>query len=252
MIGDYKKQGASFMTAKASREKGSIIVYILIAIFLTGLLVSMMSQGAKKSASSEQIDEVMMYLQADIQTVQSNITECVTSYQNNNFCPSSGCVSQYGSTTTVGTPDYGNPNPPFPMPASSSSGTVGTALASIQCPRAPSGQQTIFTDSITQSLKLLQDTANYTTTYFNGNSSVADSGNSGVYEGVYLRIERTVSDPVWTEAIARMNNKYSACSVAYVAPGGTDPTGHACPNGCLYYWILRLPTSSTSWKTGCP
>ncbi len=77
------------------RQKGSIIIYILIAIFLTGLLVASMTQGAKKSASSEQVNEMMMYLQSDIRTIQANITECVVTYQNNNFCPpgsDGGCV----------------------------------------------------------------------------------------------------------------------------------------------------------------
>ena len=230
------------MTMNTSRQKGSIIVYILIAIALTGLLVASMSQGTQKSASSEQIDEVMMYLQNDIQTVQSNITECVTSYQNNNFCPTSGCVTEYA------TQDTGNLNVPFPgycattpaCPVSTMTyGNAGTALANIGCPRAPT--PLIFNDSITQSLKTFQDTANYTVTYYNNNT-----------EGVYLRITRTASDPLWTEAIARMNSKYAACSVAYVAPGGADPTGYTCTNGCLYYWILRKSSSSASWKTGCP
>ena len=219
------------MTTKAPCQKGSIIVYILIAIFLTGLLVSMMSQGTKKSASSGQVNELMLYLQADIQTVQSNITECVVSYQNNNFCPPSdagGCVNQFA------TQDAGNPNVPFPM-------GNGGALTAITCPRAPAAQQTIFTGNTIQSLKLFQDTANYTVTYFTNNT-----------EGIYFRITRNVSDPVWTEALVRMDTKYSACSVAYVAPGGMDPTGFSCTNGCLYYWIKRLPTSSASWKAGCP
>jgi len=143
----------------------------------------------------------------------------------------------------VNGPDDGNPNVPFPVYTTSptAAGTAGAVLATILCPRAPAAQQLIFTDSITQSLKALQDVANYTTTYFNDTA-----------EGVFLRITRTTSDPVWTEAIVRLNSKYAACSVATVAPGGTDPTGYVCTNGCLYYWILRNSTSSTSWKAGCP
>ena len=205
-----------------TRQQGNILVYILIAIFLTGILVTSMTQGVRKSASSEQVDEVMLYMQQDIQTVQSNITECVTTY------------------STTSTTD---PTTPFPLYSDGVSyGGAGNVLATITCPGAPAGQQTIFTDSISQSLKLLQDTANYTTTYFNNAT-----------EGVYLRIARAVSDPAWSEAITRLNNKYSACSVAYIAPGGTDPTGYSgCTYGCLYYWILRRPTSSSSWKAGCP
>ena len=246
-----EEKGSFSMTAPALRQKGSIIVYILIAIFLTGLLVSLLTQGPKKSATSGQINEVMMYLQADIQTIQSNITECAVSYQDNNFCPPNATNTAVSCVRHFTSQDSGNPNPPFPVYTTSPStgGTAGAALASILCPRAPAGQQAVFPDKVLENLKLLQDTANYTTTYFTENN--INVGSSGV-EGIYLRIERTVSDPVWTEAIVRMNNKYSACTVAYVAPGGTDPAGYTCTNGCLYYWILRLPTSSTSWKAGCP
>jgi len=230
------------------RQRGSIIIYILIAIFLTGLLVAAMSQGAKKSASSEQIDEVMMYMQSDIQTVQANITECVVSYQNNNFCPPNSSGPGLSCQDEFQTQDTGNPNVPFPLYHDLTSGGSGDLLynpgspsTSIMCPRAPSAQQKIFTESTMQSLKLLQDTSNYTTTYFTNGS-----------EGVYLRIARTLSDPVWTEAIARLNAKYSPCSVSYVAPGSADPTGYTCTYGCLYYWILRRPTSSTSWEHATP
>ncbi len=127
-----------------------------------------------------------------------------------------------------------NPNVPFPM------GTGG-ALGAITCPRAPVAQQTIFTDAITASLKLLQDTTNYTTTYF-----------TNATEGVYIRITRTISDPLWSEAITRLNTKYAPCNVSYVLPGVADPTGYTCTNGCLYYWILRRASSSTSWEHVSP
>jgi hypothetical protein len=230
-----KQEGASSMisdTARRQREsqRGSVIVYILIAIFLTGLLVAAMSQGTKKSASSEQIDEVMLYLPTDIQTVQSNITECVLSYQNNNFCPPTGCQNQYNDGT--------NPNVPFPVYSDgSSTGASGNVLATIQCPRAPSGQKTIFTDSITQSLKLLQDTANYTTTYFNTST-----------DGVYLQITRAVSDPIWTETLARLPSKYASCS----SLADTTNTYSTCPNGCFYYFILRRAHTGSSVFPACP
>jgi len=235
------------------RQKGSILVYILIAIFLTGMLIASMTQGAKKSASSEQINEMMMYLQADLRSIQANITECVVSYQNNNFCPPNAAETGLNCVNQFNGQDTGNPNPPFPVYTTnpSAAGTSGTPLASILCPRAPSAEQTIFTNNVSQSLKLLQDTSNYTVTYFNeNNTNVPGSG----IEGVYLRITRAagITDPLWTEALTRLNTKYSACQVAVVTPGNADPAGYTCTNGCLYYWILRLPTSSTSWKAGCP
>jgi len=224
------------MSATAARQRGSVIIYILIAIFLTGLLVAAMSQGAKKSASSEQINEMMMYLQTDIQTIQSNITECVVSYQNNNFCPptsSGGCVSQYA------TQDAGNYNVPFPIPSTALATGLGTALASITCPRAP-GTPIIFTDSITQSLKLLQDTANYTVAYYNDNT-----------DGVYIRITRVGTDPLWTEVLARLPSKYASCS-AVKRTSNPDETGANCSNGCFYYFILHPGPGGSPVFGACP
>jgi len=227
------------------RQKGSILVYILIAIFLTGMLIASMTQGAKKSASSEQINEMMMYLQQDLRSIQANITECVVSYQNNNFCPPNAaetgvsCVSQYGSVAQSGTPDFGNYNAPFPMPSVAAGGT-GVALTSMICPRAPSATNTIFTANITQSLKLLQDTSNYTVTYYNNAT-----------DGVYLRITRAVTDPLWAEVLNRLPSKYQTCVTKVTT--GTDPTGFSCgAAGCFYYFIKRPGPGPGSPVLTCP
>lgn len=219
-------------------QKGSILVYILIAIFLTGMLIASMTQGAKKSASSEQVNEMMMYLQADIRTIQANISECVVSYQNN--CPpgstTSTCPSQYTAQ------DSGNYNVPFPTPSTLLATGSGTALASIICPRAPTAAQTIFTDSISQSLRLLQDTSNYTVTYYNNST-----------DGVYLRITRVPTDPLWTEVLNRLPSKYQSCSTA-VENTSSDPTGFNCAavGGCFYFFILHPGSAGSPVFGACP
>ena len=197
-------------------QKGSIVVYILIAIFLTGVLIAAMTQGSKKNASSEQMDEMMLYLQNDIKTIQSFVAECAQSYP--------------GAVTGVT-----NPNTPFPLYSDLSSGGTGNVIATIKCPGAPAAQQTIFSNNAGSSFKLLSDTTTYTTQYFTDGT-----------EGVYFRITRASGDPLWTEAISRLNNKYSKCSAAAVTSGGT------CANGCFYFWVLRRTTSTLGGEAGCP
>lgn len=204
-----------------TRQRGSIIVYILVAIFLTGVLIAAMTQGAKTSADQQRIDEMLLFMQADIQNIQLNIAECAQTY--------SKAVD--GVT---------NPNPPFPLYSDLSSGGAGVALADIKCPGAPASQQVIFTDGIKRSFKLLGDTSRYTTTYI-----------SSTTEGVLLRITRAVTDPLWIEAITRLNDKYSKCAAAAVT-ANPDPLTVNCGAGCFYYWILRQPTSSASFEAGCP
>jgi hypothetical protein len=165
---------------------------------------------------------MMLFLQNDIQTVQNNIDECVQSYQGNKLCtdPADTTCNEYI------TADAGNPNKPFPSYNDGTYNGTGGALAGIKCPRAPTAQQTIFTDAIGGGLKLLNDTANFTATYFNAP------------DGVYVRITRAISDPLWTEAVSRLPSKYSACSTV-VESINPDPTGFDCSGGCFYYFILR-------------
>lgn len=213
-------------------QGGSIITYALIAIFLTGLLIAAMSQGAKKTASTSHLDEMMLYLQVDIKTIQEAISECVQT--------NSAAVDVNGDSAIDATD---NPNAPFPLYgtgadtlANLSSGAAGTAIANIRCPGAPDGQRAIFSGNMGNKFKTLGDTATYTTTYF-----------TDATEGVYMRITRATGEALWTEAISRLNGKYSTCAASVVTAAGT------CVNGCFYYWFVRRsPGGGLAPEAGCP
>jgi hypothetical protein len=211
-----------FLSMK-ERQKGSIIIYILIAIFLTGLLVATMTQGSKKTAESTQLDNMMLFMQNDIQTMQNNVAECVQTY------PSP--INASGAPVSDAAFD---PNEPFPLYCANSAcalatmtnGSSGTALANAGCPGAPDNQRVIFTNAIGAGLKLLNDANNFNATFFNA------------ADGVYVRITRAFYDPLWMEAISRLPSKYAACS-SIARTSNPDETGFNCTNGCFYYFILR-------------
>ena len=215
-----------------SRQKGSVVIYILIAIFLTGLLIAAMTQGSKKSASSGQLDQMALFGLADIKTIQSAITECAQTY------PSPTDVDGDGDKDATD-----NPNPPFPLYcanaacalATMTSGAAGVDITLAGCPGAGAGQKVVFNRNAGNNFKLLGDTATYTTKYF-----------TDATEGTYIRITRATSDPLWTEAISRLDDKFSECSAAAVTAAGT------CANGCFYYWIVRRATSVLGGEAGCP
>ncbi len=211
------------------RQSGSILIYIMAAVFLMGLLVASMTQGSKKSATTVQIDLMTSYLQIDLKTTQEKVIECVRTYS------SAVDVNNDGAIDATD-----NPNTPFPLYgagadtlANLSSGGVGTAIANVRCPGAPDGQRAVF--GAEKSFKMLDDTATYTTTYL-----------TDATEGTYIRITRAAAEDLWTEAISRVNSKISPCAAAAVTAGGT------CANGCLYYWILRRATSVIGPEAGCP
>lgn len=225
------------LTSSRRSESGSIIIYILIAIFLTGLLVAAMTTGAKKSASSGQVMEAFQYLQSDIKTVQQSVNECMEVY--------SKPVDRNGDGTIDATD---NPNPPFPMYcadstcalSSLSSGTGGTPVANIGCPGAPDGQRVIFGKNVNNNFKLLGNTSAYTTTFFNTAA-----------EGVFIRITPSAGSSVWSETLTRLDGAFSKCAASAVV-ANPDPLGFDCSSGCFYYWIVRNPTSSASFEASCP
>ncbi len=205
-------------------EKGSVVTYILIAIFLSGLLISMLTQGANKSADTTHLDKMALYLKSDINIIHSTISECFQIYND---------PVDVNNDGTIDTDD--NPNPTLPLYGDLSHGVGGEAFHLMKCPGAPSAQQVMFKNETDKRLKMLSNTTDYSTKYYTDGT-----------EGVYIRMTSTEADPMWTEVISRVNSKISQCSAAIETDMGD------CINGCLYYWILRHPTSTIGSEVGCP
>jgi len=218
------------------RQKGSVVVYAIMTIFLMGLLITSLSQGPKKNASSAQIDQLTLFLQQDIKSVHTAISECFQMYPTPVDVDGSGIIDATD-----------NPNAPFPLYCADAtcdlsgltsdgiSGTTGVPIAEIGCPGAPDSQRVIFNRNVGNNFKLLSDTTTYTAKYFTDGT-----------EGVYLRITRVNSDDLWEESISRLNEKYSACSAATTT--GAAP----CTNGCFYYWIVRRASNALGGESDQP
>ena len=206
-------------------QRGSVLVYILITIFILGILVVSLTNGPEKSMTSGQVDELGILLKSDLNVIESSINDCVVMYP--------APVDVDGNSAVDSTD---NPNAPFPIYGDlSSGGNTGTAVANIKCPGAPSAQQLVMTTRDGRQLQTLKDTSTYTATYITNTT-----------EGVLLRLSRSNSSPAWTEVISRMNAAYSTCKAAVVTAGGT------CAYGCFYYWFLRRSTSVIGGEAGCP
>lgn len=212
------------MKVEKSRESGSIIVYILIAIFLTGVLIFTATSGAKKSAQTQQLEEAGIAFDADIKTIENGITDCVLNHPDPDINGDGAVDATDGD------------NPPFPVYGDLfSGGTTGDAITDIRCPGA-NGQPVIFNDlDIGRSFHALRDTTLYTTTYVNDAT-----------EGVYVFIVRSSANALWDETISRLNDKFSTCKAA------VSTTELGCANGCLFYWIKRPATSTIAVEAGCP
>jgi len=215
-------------------QKGSVLVYIMISIFLAGVLIMSLTDGPSRNARTQQLDETGMLLTADLGLIEATINDCVLVYPNP--------IDRDGDND-MDTTD--NPNAPYPLIYDSTTGYATTGdIAKSVCPAvqpyplvptaAASTQQLLFSAQRGRSFRLLGDTATYTTTL-----------TTDTTEGVYIKVVRTSASPIWNEAISRINSRYATCKVATDTAGG-------CANGCIYYWIRRKSSSVLGPETGCP
>jgi hypothetical protein len=193
------------------------------------------TEGPKKSATTRQLDELGIMLDNDIRMIEAAVGDCILSYQ------SAVDIDGDGDKDTTD-----NPNAPFPVIYDSTTGYAASGdIAKAICPGWPptpltppataSRRQLLVSPLAGRAFKVLGDTTRYTTLY-----------NTDTTEGVYLRITRASANALWTEALARLDARMSECKMAIVtAPG-------VCVNGCLYYWIRRLPGSVLGPEAGCP
>lgn len=162
-------------------------------------------------------------VQADLARLTAAVEECVV------MNPAPTDVDGNG---TIDAAD--NPNPPFPVyvTAGVSGGSGGTGIDidfrtnNIACPGVP-GLPSLLTAQKGAGLRALGNAANYRVNYL-----------SDTTEGVLFRVSRQTPSEVWTESLARLNAKYSACKAAAVTSVGD------CVNGCLYLWASRRATSA--------
>jgi hypothetical protein len=221
-------------------RRGSVFAYILAAIFLMGVLIVSLTGGPGKSAVTGQLDELVTLLQSDISQISAAVSDCTLNYSAPVDFDADGKTCSDSVTGTCSGAAIDNPNPPFPLynstwSALTSYGSTAVALTSITCPGAP-GMPKLFDTSTmkaSRALRLLSNTTTYTTTYLNDST-----------EGVMLSITRTSSDPLWTEAVSRINAKNSTCKAAVVTAAGP------CANGCLDIWLLRRTATTVIGTTG--
>ncbi len=216
-------------------QAGSVVSYVLLAVFLAGILIMAVTEGPQKNAMTQQLDEIGVLLAGDILVAESAVNDCVLMYS----APIDRDADGDRDTTD-------NPNAPFPLIYNATTGYAmtgtmaeavcpGTAPTPLTPPTAASNQQKLMGGTSKRYFQLLGDTSRYTATF------VTDTT-----EGVYLRITRATSNSLWTEAITRLNTQYSTCKAAVVTAAGV------CANGCFYYWFKRLPTTAIGIEAGCP
>lgn len=119
-------------------QRGSVIMYIFIAIGLLGALTLSMMDADTEDVTSQRVSQTVEKLYSQAQAIQSAIMECVAMY------PDGG--GDLNNDGDIDTDD--NPNSPYPLSPTDPNNPGGAALDNevkdLKCPGAPAGQELIF------------------------------------------------------------------------------------------------------------
>lgn len=237
------------MKTKNLSQRGSALVYILIAIALLAALTVTFMQPSSQQATSQRSFESFTALKTQIDFIRSTIQECVLVYPG-------------GDENLVGTANF-----PFPINPSSSyfDGFPDTpnadtdAVRNVRCPGNPGNSQDhadIFAASAGKFLPPPPDLFEDFTYY---------SGEDGVF--FYTSTDKT--DAFLQTAMAKLDDEFAECEADVIDASGAQKeltsTGNAsdpkCPGGstCFRVWLVIKSSASGAYngdtdndETSCP
>jgi hypothetical protein len=232
-------------TSIHTRQSGSALVYILVAIaLLAALTVSFMEPSGQQTQSQNSTKIVSeLYNQASL--IQSAIQECVLVYPSED-------------TIMTAAEQHHSPYPINPADAyfDAQGATIGTAadnaVSGIRCPGNPGGADAnhalLFNGAsgrfMPQTPSLFGDWE-----YYNGD------------DGVYFFIETDKSDPYIATALEKLDDKFGECEADVLdATGGVvnissdtiaDAGVRTCPDGSQCFRLWMILTTGTGHGDGC-
>lgn len=216
-------------------ERGSALIYILIAIALLAVLTASFMDSSSQQTTSQNTFNTVTDLNTQINFIRSSVHECVLTY------PEGDQSSAFAATTPT--------NIPYPiLPTSSyfTGSTLGVApddaVKFLRCPGNPgtnNNHAVIFGGSSGKFLppapKLFSEWY-----YYNGN------------DGVYFVIGSDKTDAFISTALQKLDDQFSECEAdiidataapAYLTTDNSTAIGLICPVGhlCFRVWMIAGP-----------
>ena len=235
---------------KRASEKGSALVYILIAIALLAALTVSFMEPSSQQTSSQNTFKTVAAIQGQIDSIRAAIQECVLLFPNGDGCIEDDTPA-YCTTTDTDTPgaDQRYPLDPDSLHyANATPGRSGDSLVrNMRCPGDNGGQnadhdnhELIFSGAAGKFLgpapDLFDDWQIYNAT-----------------DGVFYWTETDKTDAFVASALAKLDEKFSECEADVIdtsdAPAGAKDLDSgstiSCPANhlCFRVWMLQNGTA---------
>ncbi|MFA5593495.1 MAG: hypothetical protein WC989_09315 [Micavibrio sp.] len=226
----------------SERERGSALVYILIAIALLALLTSVfVGDSSNQQATAQNSLRLVTEFKNQINVIRTAIDECAFVYPN-------------GDITMPPANPVGGQNPirPYPLQPDNaylSGPSTSSLVKDIRCPGIPgnsSDHARIFAGS---SGRFLPPPPNLFDPWLYYNNT----------DGVFFMAKTSKTDLYIDLALKKLDEEYSACEVQYIdAASAVQTTSHAaaayaCPanNRCLVVRVITRASAVYPGETGC-
>lgn len=233
------------MRNSIERQKGSALVYILIAIALLAALTATFMDSSSQQTSSQNSFNSVTELKSQVNFIRSAIEECVLRYPAGD--------SGMPATNPVGGQSPIRPYPLMPNNTYMASPTSSASflVSDIRCPGNPGNSNNhvkVFGGTSGRYLppqpKLFD-----AWTYYNHT------------DGVFFTIKTNKSDAYLATALEKLDSEFSKCETQYINQttgttyfdsGSTAAYGCAAGYKCLRVWVRPTATAVYPGETGCP
>lgn len=261
---DKNKQMQKINGSERKSERGSALIYILIAIALLAALTITFMEPSSQQTQSQNTFKTVSELQSQIDYITSNVQECVVNY------PKGDATVDNGVAGTDPGARRRYPLHPDSTHLPAGSRAANKNVEHIRCPGVTSE------DNWRNNAGVAQNTGN------DNDHPKVFGGSSGKFmppapdlfgewqwyngdDGVFFWIATDKTDAYLQTALAKLDDIYGECEADVIdASGGAvnidSNTTISCANGstCFRVWIIADPTNATyngdtdGDEAGCP
>lgn len=218
---------------RSPRQRGSALIYILIAIALIAALTASFMQPATQQTRTQNSFKLAAELNGQAQMIRAAIQDCILRYPQGDGTIPPGHNGGYHSPYPL-QPDSTH------LPANPPLRAADSSVTALRCPGDNPGspnenQHSLIFGGVTGRFLPIPPALFEPWTYRNG-TAISEYGE--VLTGVFVQVTTTATDAYLGEAMRKVDAQFATCETDYTAGDGSN--GCATGKQCLRIWLKRI------------